>query len=549
MKKQLLMALIMVPLFNFAQVTLVKDINPGVYQGIRLEGVRGDAEIIAFQNQILFQGTIGREGSVGSGRELHVSDGTLNGTNLLKDLRPGSLSSTPKNFFYRSLTDEIYFSASPGSIRKLFKTDGTNAGTVMVTTLFNDPRRFIEYDNRVFFNSGNNNVAMGTEFSFTNGSLLHGSYDLNQYAPSGNSQSSDPGNYTVYNGSLYFSANFNNSNSTTTAKGRELGISDGTFLTTGLFRDINLGANGSDPNHFTVFNNKLYFTADNGTNGREIWVTDGFILGTGLLQDLNPGSNGSNPQNLTVVGNRLYFSADNGTNGNELYYMTTSENIVLYKDINSGAGSSSPTKFINRGNTLFFSADNGINGRELWSADGTVFGVNMVKDINPGAGNSDPAYFELYNNKLYFSANNGTNGIELFVSNGNAQSTTMLEDINPGPASGDPRALTVSNNILFFHADNGSIGRELWKYLDPALSVTQNDIEKFQLYPNPTKNSFNIAHNGLIDSVEIYDINGKKILQFDEEIPSYNIEKLDAGMYFVKINSASTTQTIKLIKK
>ncbi len=39
--------------------------------------------------------------------------------------------------------------------------------------------------------------------------------------------------------------------------------------------DINPGAGHSNPGDFTVFNGALYFSADDGTNGYELWKTDG----------------------------------------------------------------------------------------------------------------------------------------------------------------------------------------------------------------------------------------------------------------------------------
>jgi len=47
-----------------------------------------------------------------------------------------------------------------------------------------------------------------------------------------------------------------------------------------LFKDINSGGD-SNPYFFTVFNNKLYFSADNGTNGYELWVLEPLVVPVG----------------------------------------------------------------------------------------------------------------------------------------------------------------------------------------------------------------------------------------------------------------------------
>src|SRR5205814_94197 len=44
--------------------------------------------------------------------------------------------------------------------------------------------------------------------------------------------------------------------------------------------DINPGPGGSSPFGFTISNNALYFSADDGTNGFELWKSDGTEAGT-----------------------------------------------------------------------------------------------------------------------------------------------------------------------------------------------------------------------------------------------------------------------------
>ena len=120
---------------------------------------------------------------------------------------------------------------------------------------------------------------------------------------------------------LYFAAGNGTS-------GQELFVSDGTAEGTQLVADIRSGDNrysfeysyGSYPDNLVEFNNKLYFTADDGKNGNELFVSDGTAEGTQLLVDLRPGndSDGSSPDNLVEFKDKLYFMANNGENGNEL---------------------------------------------------------------------------------------------------------------------------------------------------------------------------------------------------------------------------------------
>src|SRR4051794_10987636 len=64
-----------------------------------------------------------------NGRELWSTDGTIAGTHLVKDISPGSASSSPSSFVI--FGDSVYFFAAGA----LWKTDGTDAGTVKVVTV------------------------------------------------------------------------------------------------------------------------------------------------------------------------------------------------------------------------------------------------------------------------------------------------------------------------------------------------------------------------------------------------------------------------------
>ncbi len=192
-----------------------------------------------------------------------------------------------------------------------------------------------------------------------------------------------------------------------------------------LVKDINPGSGFYDSylSNLTEFNNKLYFTADDGENGDELWVSDGTSEGTQLVKDINPGSNGSNLYDLTEFNGKLYFSADDGKNGNELWVSDgTSEGTQLVEDINPGSNNfgfgSNPSDLTEFNDKLYFSARDNENGSELWVSDGTSEGTQLVEDINPGSNNFGfgSYLFDLteFNDQLYFSADDGKNGRELF---------------------------------------------------------------------------------------------------------------------------------------
>ena len=450
---------------NLGQVVLVKDINPNVfdgYYGPSFPESSFPSSLTEFNDRLYFAANNGENGS-----ELFISDGTAEGTQLLADLNSDfnygfNSGSYPGNFI--EFNDRLYFAANNGeSGSELFVSDGTAGGTQLLVDI----------------NPGSSN---------------YGFYGYGSY----------PSSFIEFNDRLYFSANNGES-------GSELFVSDGTAAGTQLLIDINPGVydgyygppsflQGSNPSNFIEFNDRLYFSADNGESGRELFVSDGTSAGTQLLVDLNPGAydsyygpsfpQGSNPSNFVEFNGKLYFSANNGESGSELFVSDgTAEGTQLLVDLNPGAydsyygpsfpRSSSPSSLIEFNGKLYFAANNGESGSELFVSDGTAEGTQLVADINPGSGygyssGSYPYNLVEFNDRLYFSANDDTNGNELFVTDGTAEGTQLVADINPnsgyGFGSGSyPRELTVVGDELFFRANDNEVGTELFK-----LSLVDN---------------------------------------------------------------------------
>ena len=198
------------------------------------------------------------------------------------------------------------------------------------------------------------------------------SYDNNSdYEPiySINSSSSFPNSLIEFKDRLYFAANNGTS-------GQELFVSDGTAEGTRLVTELDPGAAYSPLSSFVEFKDRLYFAAGNGTSGQELFVSDGTAEGTQLVADIRSGDNrysfeysyGSYPDNLVEFNNKLYFTADDGKNGNELFVSDgTAEGTQLLVDLRPGNDSdgSSPDNLVEFKDKLYFMANNGENGNEL----------------------------------------------------------------------------------------------------------------------------------------------------------------------------------------
>jgi ELWxxDGT repeat protein len=241
----------------------IKALTPNVYWPSKLTALNGRLFFVLYDET--------------HGGELWTSDGTGDGTMLLKDINPGDGSSYPASL--EGVGDSLFFFADDGTHGKeLWVSDGTEAGTALLKDI----------------NAGSD-----------------GSWD-----------SYWAGNAGV-SGWLFFAANDG-------THGTELWISDGTEAGTVLVKDINpagSGLPGFRANTNVVVDNTLVFAADDGLHGRELWQSDGTEVGTVLVQDINPGGAASYPDWLTLGEKIVAFEANDGMVGYELWALAVVDGV------------------------------------------------------------------------------------------------------------------------------------------------------------------------------------------------------------------------------
>jgi ELWxxDGT repeat protein len=232
---------------------MVKDIYPGGYYETDYETwedvyypYHSNPEGLTALNGVLY---FHANSPAGRG-ELWRSDGTAAGTYLVKDINPGLDSENkPRSAEVRYLTvanGTLYFSANDGNGHRLWKSNGTNAGTVKLKDVTaQDLRR-----------AGNG---------------------------------------------IYFWA----ASSTSTW---ELWKSDGTSAGTVPVKTLDSPQYYPVPQFHRAVGNVVYFTTEHITYGHELWKSDGTSAGTHLLKDFVPGAGGSDFTSFAVLGSELYFA-------------------------------------------------------------------------------------------------------------------------------------------------------------------------------------------------------------------------------------------------
>jgi ELWxxDGT repeat protein len=401
-----------------------------------------------------------------TGRELWRSDGTSAGTYLVKDIDTSTATGYNNNGtnYWGCLGSKYLFHGPYLVASKIWTTDGTSAGTIGAGSSVPNPSDITDAGTQTFFVAST--TATGNELWRTDGTDA-GTYmvkDINPGAGEGVPNNQNSSKFLV-NGVLYFPATDGGS-----AFGLELWRSDGTAAGTYMVKDIVLGTTGSAPRMLASMNGRLLFAVSTSTAGWELWTSDGTSAGTTMVRDINPGTSSGvaslTPSSVAVLNNKLYFTANDGSTGIELWVSDgTSAGTNLVSDISTGSASTTFGSFSTTGTRVWFTATTTAAGQELWSSDGTAAGTAMVTDINPGATGSNVRFLGSLGNNLMFTATDGVNGQELWTSDGTSAGTSMITDINPGSANG---VTTTSpgaslNGIFYFPANNGTNGLELWR--------------------------------------------------------------------------------------
>jgi ELWxxDGT repeat protein len=274
---------------------------------------------------------------------------------------PGSSSGAALPQDMHAYNGNLYFRAarfSPPADNigiELWKFDGANQTPLDMFpgTGSSSPQHFIQYNNLLYFNACGTPMQ-GTELWCTNGTGMP--YEAARIYPD---NGSSPADFAVYNNELYFSAYKGNTT------GRELWRYNGDVAT--LAADIHTGASydSSNPHDLIAYKGKLYFGANDGVIGDELWCFDG--TNASLVAQINPTPNpgggddfmmDSSPHNFVVFNDILYFAANDGEHGVELWSFDGVE-AKMVMDINPGPNGSEVQELTVFNGALYFSADNG----------------------------------------------------------------------------------------------------------------------------------------------------------------------------------------------
>jgi ELWxxDGT repeat protein len=511
---------------------------------VMIKDINASGGISMFSPSTLLNGTnliLGIDDGT-SGRELWKTDGTALGTTRIKDIYTGSSSAlttyafTPSLFSpsspsiqFISVGSHVYFPANDGvNGMELWKTDGTEEGTVMVKNIANGDvgsgaSRFLFRDNETYFyandpasnygiwqTDGTEGAAslvvpnvfptevlgkIGTEFYFFNNDGVNGTElwktdfteggtmmvkDINAGSASSYPGSSNDRNSLIINDKLFFSAN-------TATSGVELWVSDGTEVGTVMVKDIRSGATGSSLGGFVAGTSSLYFFADDGTNGKELWTSDGTDMGTYLVKNLVTGASGQSVNSGhfqgAVLNGAVYLSLTTGSGWDLMRTDGTSDGTYLVKNLPSSSSDAIVNRLIVSSNGYLYFVGNSDAGNSnetsLWRSDGTTEGTVPIHQLKTTSNESANIGLVPTTRGIYYSFDHPLYGYEWWFTDGFSTTSTPLADVGSGTNDGayGPTSLVSSGSgynsrgnqyvnvgeALYFVGSDSEHGRELWK--------------------------------------------------------------------------------------
>lgn len=395
-------------------------------------------------------------------------------TVLVKDTWPGPIGGTPG--FIGSVNDKVIFSAQDGIHgAEPWVSDGTEEGTFLLKDIMNAPplassfpRSGFNYNGYLYFFAGAESLY-AQDLWRTDGTPAGTESFLNVLPGAGDIQiNGEDKTFALFGGYLYF-VDVHPMDPDQAALWRTDGTIAGTQMVYGA-----LGISSSFRSPLGVFGDHLYFPVEMAPFGQALYRIDLDGNAQEVFALISFGASIGYP---TGAANGLYFFGEDQTNGRELYWTDGTAAGTLQLSSFAGTG---PTGFSHNydhswyhlnGDTLLFKADGGDVGRELWRSDGTSIGTYLLKDLLPGQFSGNPMSFFGMGGQVFFSANTGptADSSAIWVSDGTEAGTSPLYTL------GSPEFFGVNEDVLYLA---GNSWRELYLSMggvNDTVQVTSPD--------------------------------------------------------------------------
>ncbi|WP_264551677.1 T9SS type A sorting domain-containing protein [Flavobacterium sp. N2038] len=476
-----------------------------------------------------------------SGREIWESDGTTSGTKLIKDIYSGLESSVTGALVGGTAINNIFYfiAKDESSLGEIWKTDGTEAGTVKITSFINGRTSSL--------------TAVGNSIYF----LIQEEYKLQVWKTDATTGATVlvKDNMSIWNAPSFqgkcnntFIFTFQPYGTNNSRVWRSNGTLEGTFPIT-----AEIDGNGSYPTgtsgltQYIEHNNKLYFVSRN-----YLHETDGTLENTKVVGDVWKAQQYlAHHSSVIEANNNLYFmffSAD--LNKLSIWKFDSANNSVAEIYSKTSDHYFSPSNFTKTGNSLLFSSANETGGASLVSLNLANNAVTNFGELSNGIKKpfifidmiDASTFFKINDNEYYIASvveDNFTKGFVFDLKLNSLQQISALDNV---------LSIVSFNDILYYAKDD-----KLWKYANNlSIPLTENK-SPLVFYPNPSSDFINIKteNDTQVESFQIFDLNGRSVSTsgLDLNNNKIDISRLNQGSYILKAKVNGTLISKKIIKK
>lgn len=465
-------------LYSLGNKLIVIDHNVYVSDGtvdgtFRLQGVRALPPMAVLNGVgLFFRDEASRQ------YELWKTDGTLEGTVLVKDIRPGPDGSISTTFpTIKELDGVAYFSANDGVHGdEPFRSDGTAEGTFALREIADG------FDGSFFGPAGVLGDILFYSCNEPDARALYALRDGQLDRLVGFPKNAQVA-FASVSDQFYFIVDAV-SDDTFWTLWKSDGTTEGTLQVTTI-----PNVQSVYPPAVKVIGNQVWFAAEDAVHGRELWTSDGTAEGTQLLHDVSIGTGGADPRTLKSVGDNLFFQfrAPPGDYSNDLWVLPHDGAPRQLTDGLFADPIVEQMPLVEYRGGVAFGRSTGFSGIQgVWRSDGTVEGTRgiglsvqfeapymmtevegdvffstpwqlwkvdsetdetfVVKDLPlPGMSFDDYRYDRPVSagGLLYFSTQGSS--VEIWRSDGTPSGTFSL-----GPMSGDRRPIRALDDKAFF---------------------------------------------------------------------------------------------------
>lgn len=177
---------------------------------------------------------------------------------------------------------------------------------------------------------------------------------------------------------------------------------------------------------------------------------------------------------------------------------------------------------------------------------GNLWGVTLLSDPNVNMGEIDNP--EIGPGENLF-ADNG-NGGEVYALFNNSPNTVMAQGNCWDTNDGSP-TLEEAEAVISHVADDAELGEVIFDPIGMCIFVSTEDAapSDLTLYPNPASSRIFIESDFSIQTVELFDLNGRRMYSAQLNLSGTNaldLGNLDSGFYIVQLKTERGTMTKKL---